>query len=94
MLRRLARGYGARDRLGARADGELGAEVAPGLFEAELHYLQQHEWACTADDVLWRRTKLGLHYGAAERDGVQDWCQQHWADVPAGAAPASEAAWS
>ena len=92
-LRRLARGYGSRiDMILGR--GELGAEVAPGLFEAELHYLRQHEWACTADDVLWRRTKLGLHYGVGDRTAVQDWCQQHWAPVPAGAAAVSEAAWS
>ena len=96
-LRRLARGYGARiDLVLGHADlgGELGAEVAPGLFEAELHYLRQHEWARTADDVLWRRTKLGLHYGAAERAAVQDWCQRTWTDEPTVLAPASEAAWS
>ena len=40
---------------------DLGEEVAPGLHEAELDYLRQHEWAASADDVLWRRSKLGLH---------------------------------
>ena len=42
----------------------LGAEVAPGLHEAELRYLHDHEWARSADDVLWRRSKLGLHLSA------------------------------
>jgi glycerol-3-phosphate dehydrogenase len=89
VLRRLARGYGARVDL-VLGTGALGAEVAPGLFEAELHYLQAQEWACTADDVLWRRTKLGLHYDASQRAAVQAWCQRHWNDGP----PAQGGAWS
>jgi glycerol-3-phosphate dehydrogenase len=51
----------------------LGAEVAPGLYEAELFHLQRQEWAQTADDVLWRRSKLGLHYNEAQRQAVADW---------------------
>ena len=51
----------------------LGEEVAPGLFEAELNYLHQHEWARSADDVLWRRSKLGLHYSPAQRAQVARW---------------------
>jgi glycerol-3-phosphate dehydrogenase len=97
LCRRLARGYGARvgQLLG---DGTLGAEVAPGLFEAELHYLHAHEWARTADDVLWRRTKLGLHLSAAERAAVDRWCAAHWPPVAAqaddGRLPIEEKAWS
>ncbi len=75
-VRRLARGYGTRVSrvLGdARAAGDLGREVAPGLHEAELAYLMEHEWACDAQDVLWRRTKLGLHLSADERRSVADW---------------------
>jgi glycerol-3-phosphate dehydrogenase len=74
---RLAHSYGSRvDAL--LADGELGVEVAPGLFEAELNYLHAHEWARTADDVLWRRTKLGLHLNASGRAAVAGWCDAHW----------------
>ena len=62
LAHRLARGYGARVQTLLEAPGGLGAEVAPGLHAAELHYLHDHEWARNADDVLWRRTKLGLHY--------------------------------
>ena len=97
LCRRLARGYGARvgELLG---DGALGAEVAPGLFEAELNYLHTHEWARTADDVLWRRTKLGLHLSAAERAAVALWCAAHWppvaAQADAGQLPIEEKAWS
>lgn len=79
---RLARCYGSRVEavLGA---GGLGAEVAPGLHEAELHYLHAHEWARSAADVLWRRTKLGLHLSEAGRAAVTRWCGTHWGDVPA-----------
>ena len=85
LVRRLSRGYGACI---ARVIGneQLGAEVAPGLFEAELHYLHDHEWARCADDVLWRRTKLGLHLDAAQRERVDAWCAAHWAESAAGTA--------
>ena len=101
LARRLARGYGARvDLLLGRAQdmAALGAEVAPGLFEAELHYLHRHEWARHADDVLWRRTKLGLHLRGAERAAVAAWCAVHWPPlvepVDAGPAQARENAWN
>ncbi len=76
LARRLARAYGSRIDLvlgdaGSRAG--LGEEVAPGLFEAELNYLQREEWAQEAEDVLWRRTKRGLHCSAAERRQVAGW---------------------
>ena len=73
---------------------ELGAEVAPGLFEAELHYLHEHEWARSADDVLWRRSKLGLHLSATERAAVAAWCKTHWADAAATNSTATESAWN
>ena len=71
LLRRLARAYGSRiDRIVQRP---LGPEVAPGLYESELRYLCEEEWACSADDVLWRRSKLGLHYDAPARQRVAAW---------------------
>jgi glycerol-3-phosphate dehydrogenase len=63
LIRRLARSYGTRARavLGsARSDADLGRDFGAGLTEAEVRYLVDHEWARTADDVLWRRSKLGL----------------------------------
>jgi glycerol-3-phosphate dehydrogenase len=80
LARRLCRAYGARvgELLGsARSLAELGAEVAPGLHENELRFLQREEWAQNADDVLWRRSKLGLHYSPEQRQRVSDWLQQH-----------------
>jgi glycerol-3-phosphate dehydrogenase len=77
LRHRLARCYGARvDRI-LEPDG-LGAEIAPGLHERELVYLHDHEWARTADDVLWRRTKLGLHLTAAQRQDVARWWAARW----------------
>ena len=70
---RWAHAYGSRIPLLLAGAKGLGAEVAPELFEAELDYLHQHEWARTADDVLWRRSKLGLHYSAAQREAVARW---------------------
>lgn len=73
LARRLARAYGSRiDRVIGRAQSlaDLGDEIAPGLHAAELDYLCREEWARRADDVLWRRSKLGLHYSAAERARV------------------------
>ena len=69
-ISRMARAYGSN------ADALLaspGPEVAPGLFEAELRHLVDKEWARSAEDVLWRRSKLGLHYTQAQRAAVAAW---------------------
>jgi glycerol-3-phosphate dehydrogenase len=75
-LRRMARAYGSRiDQVLAQSAPGMGAEVAPGLYEAELDFLQRKEWATTPDDVLWRRSKLGLHYTPQQRDDVAGWME-------------------
>jgi glycerol-3-phosphate dehydrogenase len=63
-LRRLGRAYGTRAAsiLGnAKTLADLGEDFGGGLTRAEIDYLRDHEWANTADDILWRRSKLGLH---------------------------------
>ncbi|MFV0280974.1 MAG: glycerol-3-phosphate dehydrogenase [Rhodoblastus sp.] len=68
LAARLARSYGTRalDLLGAaRGMDDLGRDFGAGLTAAEIDYLVAREWAQTAQDILWRRTKLGLH-GALE----------------------------
>jgi len=76
QLRRMTRAYGSRiDRVLAQSAPAMGEALAPGFHEAELEYLQREEWATTADDVLWRRSKLGLHMSAAERGRVADWME-------------------
>ncbi|MFO1114333.1 MAG: glycerol-3-phosphate dehydrogenase [Beijerinckiaceae bacterium] len=70
---RLARSYGtlAREILGdAKSMSELGRDFGAGLTEAELDYLVAREWARTAEDVLWRRTKLGLHGAASSAEAI------------------------
>lgn len=52
---------------------DLGQHFGAGLYEAELRWLITHEFACTAEDVLWRRTKLGLKLTAAQSDLVENW---------------------
>ena len=97
LCHRLARAYGARiDTLLANGSSGLGSEVAPGLFEAELNYLHDHEWARSADDVLWRRSKLGLHLSAAQRTAVAEWCGTHWPGpaTSTGVSRPTEPAWN
>lgn len=67
LIERYTRAYGSRmHRLleGCTGMHHLGAQVLPGLFEAELRYLVDQEAATTAEDILWRRSKLGLHLPA------------------------------
>jgi len=51
-------------------DGDLGEDFGAGLTERELRYCVEREWACTAEDVLWRRTKAGLLMTPAQRERV------------------------
>jgi glycerol-3-phosphate dehydrogenase len=51
-------------------DGRLGEYYGAGLTEGELGYLMEREWARTAEDVLWRRTKCGLRMTEAQRRRV------------------------
>lgn len=76
LIRRYARAYGTRLNImlaGANNISDLGDEVAPGVFEAELSFLRRTEWAQTAEDVLYRRSKLGLHLNASQRQRVSAW---------------------
>jgi glycerol-3-phosphate dehydrogenase len=71
--RRLARTYGTRTErvLGQAATLEdLGPRFTADLTGAEVRYLMHHEWAQTSDDVLWRRTKLGLIASGDERKAL------------------------
>jgi glycerol-3-phosphate dehydrogenase len=73
IANRLARAYGTRisDLLGAAKHmDDLGRHFGGGLTSAELEYLYTHEWAITAEDVLWRRTKVGLHMTHLEREAL------------------------
>jgi glycerol-3-phosphate dehydrogenase len=75
-LDRLARAYGTRARVwlgNAREPAMLGEHFGHGLHAAEVDYLVAYEWAMTADDVLWRRTKLGLHLDATQVQALEQY---------------------
>ena len=80
VAERMAHAYGSRltQVLGeARAWGDLGEDFGSGLSEAELRYLVRHEWARTPQDVLWRRTKLGLTASPETVRKIESWLDQH-----------------
>ena len=78
LARRYARAYGTRARrmlAGAKSLDGLGESLGDGLYEAEADYLLRQEWALRAEDVLWRRSKLGLHVSEATRDRLAAWLE-------------------
>ncbi|EQB01737.1 glycerol-3-phosphate dehydrogenase [Sphingobium baderi] len=76
---RIGRAYGtaARRWLGdARRLDDLGIHFGHGLTQAEAHYLMTREWARTARDILWRRTKLGLRFDADQSARLSRWMEE------------------
>jgi glycerol-3-phosphate dehydrogenase len=76
LVQRFVRSYGTRsaDILGhARTMEDLGHRFGADLTEVEVCHLMKEEWAQTAEDILWRRTKLGLQFSKAEVDALQAW---------------------
>jgi len=68
---RLARAYGTRiEKIvgAAQCIDDLGEDFGAGLTRAEVDYLSSHELALEADDILWRRTKIGLHMSQGQRE--------------------------
>ena len=73
---RLMRAYGTLcgELLGdASSPADLGKCFGADLYEREVVYMMEREWARCADDVLWRRSKLGLSLSAAQADALQQW---------------------
>lgn len=76
MLLRFARAYGGRLDLVVRGAGnllELGQHFGGDFYEAELAYMVTHEFVRSAEDALWRRSKLGLHLGSEGVAAVEAW---------------------
>jgi glycerol-3-phosphate dehydrogenase len=74
LLDRLSQAYGTRLReMVGEAKGldGLGRDYGAGLHESEVRYLVEREFARTADDILWRRTRLGLHLSGEQVKGLE-----------------------
>ncbi|NOR63362.1 MAG: glycerol-3-phosphate dehydrogenase [Rhodobacteraceae bacterium] len=73
---RLIRTYGtdAANILGeAKTADDLGESFGAGLTATEVRWLCEHEFAVTAEDILWRRTKLGLHFTPEQSNHLESW---------------------
>ena len=65
--------YCRRKILGnAKTFADLGRDFGAGLSEAEVRYLMRREWAVSAEDVLWRRSKLGLRLTVEQAEALGD----------------------
>ena len=76
MLQRFVRAYGTRmERLleDCSSMKDLGEMVLPGLTEREVEYLRREEFAVTAEDILYRRSKLGVHLPAGSVGKLERW---------------------
>lgn len=80
LLHHYCRTYGARclELLrDATATSELGEELCPGLYQKEVEFLVQNEWVNCAEDILWRRTRLGLHASEEDRNRLETWLRAY-----------------
>lgn len=78
LASRLVRCYGTdsyRILGSASSPAELGRHFLGTLYEREVQYLVRHEWAMTAEDILWRRTKQGLYASPLQIDELDRWLQ-------------------
>jgi len=78
MRARLAHAYGTRiERVlgSAGALADLGRELLPQLYEREVEYLCREEFALSAEDILWRRSKLGLHLAGTDPEPLERWLE-------------------
>jgi glycerol-3-phosphate dehydrogenase len=78
LAQRWASTYGSRTwRLldGLQWQNELGEHLGAGLYTREVDYLRREEWAVEAEDILWRRTKLGLFMTPGQQAKLRDYLQ-------------------
>lgn len=82
LAERLVHAYGTRAHAlldGAAGRNDLGPEFGAGLYAREVEYLVAEEWARTADDILWRRSKLGLRFSENETKRLAGWLAEEGA---------------
>ncbi len=76
LARRLCRSYGTRAWKiisGVKELTDLGKDFGAGLYEREVDYLRTIEWAHTVEDIMWRRSKLGLHLNSQQQADLIEW---------------------
>ena len=61
----------------AKTAADLGQSFGATLTEREVRYLINNEWAVTAEDIVWRRSKLGLRLNADQVATLDDWIASH-----------------
>ncbi|MFJ4112229.1 glycerol-3-phosphate dehydrogenase [Pseudomonas sp. NPDC089758] len=79
IAKRWAVTYGSRTWQlleGVNGPDDLGQAIGGGLFAREVDYLRDSEWAISAQDILWRRTKLGLFTSESEQRALADYLAQ------------------
>jgi glycerol-3-phosphate dehydrogenase len=80
MAHRYVGAYGTlseRIVAGASSIADLGLDFGDGLYEREVRWLVTREWAKTAQDILWRRTRLGLRAAPETEEKLARWLEQH-----------------
>ncbi|GKW30037.1 glycerol-3-phosphate dehydrogenase [Pectobacterium brasiliense] len=84
LTRRYSRTYGSNSELilaNVKGLSDLGEDFGHDLYEAELRYLVEKEWAVMLDDVIWRRTKLGMRFDDAQKQRISDWLANHYQQI-------------
>ncbi len=78
LIQRYINNYGTRTELilkDVSKISDLGIEFGHGLYESEVRYLIDNEWARTVGDILWRRTNLGLMFSMSQTNALNNWLQ-------------------
>ncbi|WXL27267.1 glycerol-3-phosphate dehydrogenase [Ectopseudomonas mendocina] len=79
VIKRWVNTYGSRTWAmleGVRTLNDLGEHLGSGLYTREVDYLREHEWALTAEDILWRRSKLGLYLSQEQQDRLAQYLNE------------------
>lgn len=76
--RRLARNYGTETlEIFDNGKKDRGQHFGHGLYEAEVQWMMREEWAKDVDDVLWRRSKLGLYFNDKEKESLKEYLEKN-----------------
>ena len=79
LLYRLARAYGTQMDViigNAKSNDDLGEHIGENIYETEVRYLIEQEFAKTSEDILWRRSKLGLHINKQTKQALDHFIKQ------------------